>query len=508
MANQVPVGEAIYVTKYFKATNTVIEEAKMTLAMMHLCEDAKLLWSSWYIDIQEGRCIIDTWDVLKKELRSCNPQLYNRGRSLASKTPLREGFQKNESRELCFPTYRRTSETNDDKVGRMESQMSSDYWIVSTVVQAYIRHPNGFKMISTMQLNKSSAQEEAPSAAILLRALGKLRETVPKDTLCIPEKCHGVMLNSWPKSLSMRRMIDHGIELLPEAKAPVKNAYRMAPPELVEHQKPSTKLLSTGFSRPVQAPYRASILSLKKKDKNPQRCIKRSILNKLTASHKYPFPILLNLFDSSCGVKYFPKPNVRPRHCRVRATKAEGLETTFVNGLRAYEFPVVPFSLTDAKGGKCCSVQRQINVLGHVVEFHQIEVGKRKIVATCDERIPKSVVKLHSCLRLANSNEQFKEGFLKRESSLIELLKEEDIKWGRNLEGQAPFDGPKQATTEGPSFGIADVTKRPNVEVEQFNYMLGEYVHHFEKEWEPMVGIARVCLEEASRPMKERVDQK
>ncbi|KAA0036543.1 gag-asp_proteas domain-containing protein [Cucumis melo var. makuwa] len=36
-----------------------------------------------------------------------------------------------------------------------------------TVVQVDIRQPNGFKMISAMQLDESSAQEELPSAAIL-----------------------------------------------------------------------------------------------------------------------------------------------------------------------------------------------------------------------------------------------------------------------------------------------------------------------------------------------------
>ncbi|KAA0032574.1 uncharacterized protein E5676_scaffold284G00510 [Cucumis melo var. makuwa] len=56
--------------QYFKATNTVTEEAKVTLATMHLFEDAKLWWRSRYMDIQEGRYTIDTWDVLKKELRS------------------------------------------------------------------------------------------------------------------------------------------------------------------------------------------------------------------------------------------------------------------------------------------------------------------------------------------------------------------------------------------------------------------------------------------------------
>ncbi|TYK15436.1 uncharacterized protein E5676_scaffold571G00880 [Cucumis melo var. makuwa] len=388
-----------------------------------------------------------------------------------------------------------------------------------TVVQADIRQPNGFKMISAMQLDKSPAQEEPPSAAILLGALGKLGETVPKDTLCVLEKCHDAP-NSWSKSLSMRRTIDHGIELLPEAKASVKNAYRMAPPELAKLWKPSKMLLNIGFSRPVQASYGVHALSLKKKDRSPQQCIDRRIHSKHTVPRKYSLPAFTRLFDHPCRMKYFPKSDIRSRYCRVRTTKAKGLETTCVTEQGAYEFPVVPFSLTDAKGGKCCSVQSQINVLGHVVDYHQSE-----------------------------------------------LLREEDTQWSGNLECQTAFNGLKQAMIKGPSLGVVDATKTPKLEVEQFSCVFEEYLHHcvdgrqknwvqlrnvtqfgcssqtdslikrspFEikgnrhsvllpltddpyvgdfpqvhrvkVEWERMADIARVCLEESSRLMEERVDQ-
>ncbi|KAA0051469.1 Asp_protease_2 domain-containing protein [Cucumis melo var. makuwa] len=103
-----------------------------------------------------------------------------------------------------------------------------------TVVQADIRQPNGFKMISAMQLDKSPIQEKPTSVALLLEALEKLVEIVPKDTRCVLEKYHGVMPNSGPKSLLMRRMIDHGIESLSEAKGFEKNAYRMLPLKLAK----------------------------------------------------------------------------------------------------------------------------------------------------------------------------------------------------------------------------------------------------------------------------------
>ena len=37
---------------------------------MHLADDTKLWWRSKYMDIQDGRCTVDTWDNLKQELRS------------------------------------------------------------------------------------------------------------------------------------------------------------------------------------------------------------------------------------------------------------------------------------------------------------------------------------------------------------------------------------------------------------------------------------------------------
>ena len=64
-----------------------MEEAKVTLATMHLSEDAKLWWRSRYVDIQEGHCTIDTWDSLKRELRS---QVFPKNVDILARRKLRE----------------------------------------------------------------------------------------------------------------------------------------------------------------------------------------------------------------------------------------------------------------------------------------------------------------------------------------------------------------------------------------------------------------------------------
>ncbi|KAA0041741.1 RNA-directed DNA polymerase-like protein [Cucumis melo var. makuwa] len=230
-------------------------------------------------------------------------------------------------------------------------------------------------------------------------------------------------------------------------------------------------------------------------------------------------PMLTRWMDRPRGVKYLPKSDIRPRYCRVRTTKAKELEKTCVTRHEAYEFPMVPLSLTDAKEGKCCYVQSQINVLSHVGDCHQSG-----------------------------------------------LLREENTQWSGNLECQAAFNGLKQTMIEGPSLGVVDATKTLKVEAEQFNCVFKEYLHHcdgrqknwvqllnvtqfarsaqtgspikgspfeikgnshyvlssltygpyvgdrpqvhrVEEEWEQMVDIARVCLEEALRPMEEGVDR-
>ncbi|KAA0062982.1 uncharacterized protein E6C27_scaffold468G00790 [Cucumis melo var. makuwa] len=390
-----------------------------------------------------------------------------------------------------------------------------------TVVQADIRQPNGFRMISAMQLDESRAQGEPPSVEILLGALEKPGETVPKDTLCVPEKCHGVMPSRWPKSSLMRRRTGHRVESPSEANAHAKNAYRMAPLELTKLRKPSEMLSNIGCSIPVQAPYGARILSLMKKGRSPQQCVDRRTQSKLTVRRKSPLPMLTRRVDCRRGVKHRPKSDDRPRQCRVRTTKAKGLEKSCVTRHEAYEFPVAPLGLTDAKGGKCCFVQGQVSALIHVREPHHGGSSR-----------------------------------------------EEDTQWSKNLECRVAFNGSKQTMIEGPSLGLVDATKTPEVEAEQLSCVLEEYLHHcvdgrqenwvqllkvtqfgysaqtdslikkspFEiedrrhsvlpligdgpclgnrpqvhrvgEEGEQMANIAQVCLEEASRPMEERGDQK
>ncbi|XP_072980653.1 uncharacterized protein [Typha angustifolia] len=57
------------VEQYFRVVRPDSKETKVTFATMYLDGDAKLWWRTHYEDIQGGRCNINTWEDLKRELK-------------------------------------------------------------------------------------------------------------------------------------------------------------------------------------------------------------------------------------------------------------------------------------------------------------------------------------------------------------------------------------------------------------------------------------------------------
>ena len=178
-------------------------------------------------------------------------------------------------------------------------------------------------------------------------------EFVPLEIQEILSEYVDVMPQSLPKSLPPRRGIDHEIELVPGAKPPAKNAYRMAPPELAELRKQLDELLNAGFIRPAKAPYGAPVLFQKKKDGTLRLCIDYRALNKVTVRNKYPLPIITDLFDQLNGARYFTKLDLRSGYYQVRIAQGDEPKTTCVTRYGAFEFLVMPFGLTNAPATFC-----------------------------------------------------------------------------------------------------------------------------------------------------------
>ncbi|XP_016900833.1 uncharacterized protein LOC107991048 [Cucumis melo] len=155
------------------------------------------------------------------------------------------------------------------------------------------------------------------------------------------------MPHELPKSLPPRRGIDHEIELVPKAKPPAKNAYRMAPHELAELRKQLDELLAARFIRPAKSTqWGLCVVSEKKLD----------ISSSLEEHQVY----LQSVFDKN-----------RHNHLYMKKEK------------RVF-------------------AKQHINFLDHIIECEKIQMDEDKLQAIKEWEAPTSLTELRSFLGLAN----------------------------------------------------------------------------------------------------------
>ncbi|KAA0065407.1 RNA-directed DNA polymerase-like protein [Cucumis melo var. makuwa] len=80
-------------------------------------------------------------------------------------------------------------------------------------------------------------------------------------------------------------LVDKQIQI--RSQTPSENAYRMAPPKLVELKKQSDELLIVGFIRLAKLPFEAYVLSQKNKGRTLRLCIDYMALNEVTVQNRY-----------------------------------------------------------------------------------------------------------------------------------------------------------------------------------------------------------------------------
>ncbi|XP_073019332.1 uncharacterized protein [Primulina eburnea] len=102
------------------------------------------------------------------------------------------------------------------------------------------------------------------------------------------------------------REIDFNIELMPDTQPISRAPYRMASIELKELKEQLEDLLAKGYIRPSVSPWRAPVLSVKKKDGSMRLCVDYRQLNKSTVKNKYPLPRFDDLFDQLQGISVDP----------------------------------------------------------------------------------------------------------------------------------------------------------------------------------------------------------
>ncbi|KAK3005931.1 hypothetical protein RJ639_016587 [Escallonia herrerae] len=76
-----------HMERYFEGASITDEKAKVRTATLYLTDTATLWWRRKHNDIEKGLCTIDTWDVLKKEIKR---QFYPENVTYEARKKLRE----------------------------------------------------------------------------------------------------------------------------------------------------------------------------------------------------------------------------------------------------------------------------------------------------------------------------------------------------------------------------------------------------------------------------------
>ncbi|KAL0402123.1 UNVERIFIED_CONTAM: Transposon Tf2-12 polyprotein [Sesamum latifolium] len=234
-------------------------------------------------------------------------------------------------------------------------------------------------------------------------------------------------------------------------------------------------------------------------------CCDYRTLNKITVKNKYPIPLVADCFDRLSQANYFTKIDLRLGYWQVRIKEGDEAKTTVVTRYGAFEFLVMPFSLTNApatfstmmnqnlgehvehlwqvlarlheyelyaKVSKCSFAQETISFLGHIVEKGRIWMDPKKVQAIEEWKPPSDVHDLRSFLGLANYYRRFVKSYSEIARPMTDLLKKTET-WNWTPQCQESFDRLKRAMVTDPVLALPDMSKPFVVETDASDFALG-----------------------------------
>ena len=306
------------------------------------------------------------------------------------------------------------------------------------------------------------------------------------------------------------RQVEFRIDLMPGTTPIARAPYRLAPTEMKELMTQLQELLDKGFIRPSSSPWGAPILFVKKKDGTMRMCIDYRELNKATVKNRYPLPRIDDLFDQLEGADYFSKIDLRSGYHQLKVREEDVGKTAFRTRYGHYEFLVMPFGLTNApaafmdlmhrvckpfldksvivfiddiliysknkqdhgrhlrevlevlkkeklyaKFSKCDFWIREVQFLGHVVNYKGIKVDPAKIEVVMQWETPKSPTEIRSFLGLAGYYRRFIKDFSSIAAPLTTLTRK-GIKYTWNEKQELAFGELKRRLCEAPILALPE----------------------------------------------------
>ena len=316
------------------------------------------------------------------------------------------------------------------------------------------------------------------------------------------------------QALGCTHLLQHNIELLPDAKPVYIPAYRLPHSQCEIATRKVQEMIDDGVVEPSTSPWNSPLFLVPKKDGDFRPVVDFRQLNQRTASQRYPLPVLTDLLQSlgennavfssldlMSGFWQVPlAPQSRP--LTAFSTPAGhfqyvrlpmGLKNSPVvfqllinevfrgllgKGVFAYLDDIVivsrdmatHFSLLQeafarlsqaglkVKLSKCHFLKRRLAFLGHVVDAKGLHTSDDKIKAVRDFPRPTNLTELKSFLGLAGYYRPFVPRYAKFSAPLLRLLKKDaPFIWGE--EQDTAFTSLKHMLTTAPVLAFPDFSK-------------------------------------------------
>ncbi|GBG86541.1 hypothetical protein CBR_g41604 [Chara braunii] len=214
-------------------------------------------------------------------------------------------------------------------------------------------HPSiGCHVVSTTNIRNSIARHNIKEMGIcFLHALPPPDEPATKTP---PDPRIVELLDSYgdvfeaPAGIVPDQPIRHEI-IFEDRAVPLRECiYRMSEEELEVLRMQLDELIAKGWICPRCSPYGASVLFVRKKNKELCLCIDYCKLNAQTVKNVSPLPRIDDLLERLGGAKYFSKLDLEAGYHQLEIHPRDRYKTAFKTWYGHFEWVVMPFGLTNA----------------------------------------------------------------------------------------------------------------------------------------------------------------
>lgn len=358
----------------------------------------------------------------------------------------------------------------------------------------------------------------------LLTAEGSFPEDLQPEIRAVLEANSQVF--DLPVGMPPKRVFDHKIHLLPNAKPVNVRPYRYPYFQKNEIERQVQEMLEQGIIQRSQSPFSSPVLLIKKKDGSFRFCIDYRALNLATVPDHFPIPTADELFDELRSAKFFTKLDLRSGYHQIRMHEDDVFKTAFRTHDGHFEFLVMPFGLTNApstfqaamnsifqpllrkfvivffddilvyrptleehcthleqvlsllhshrffvKLTKCSFCSTTVEYLGHLISDGLLKADPEKLDAMTKWPTPRNVKQLRGFLGLTGYYRRFMANYAVIAAPLTDLLKKDSFEWTPTA-GDA-FTALKEAMTSAPVLSLPDFTKPFCIETDASDVGIG-----------------------------------